>query len=92
MNTSTPCESRRTGEGPTLKLTHLLADVLPLAVQLIQLLLDVDGERGLGLFLQVQTHLVDAVHTGLDGVDVIHQSLVSQTGHRKEYDVSHWNR
>lgn len=55
--------------------THLLADVLPLAVELVQQLLDVDGERRLGLLLEVDAHLVDAVDAGLDGVDVIHQRL-----------------
>lgn len=58
--------------------THLLADVLPLTVEFVQQFLDVDGKRGLSLFLQVQAHLVDAIDAGLDGVDVVHQSLANQ--------------
>lgn len=60
------------------RFTHLLADVLPLAVELVQQLLDVDGERRLSLLLEIDAHLVDAVDAGLDGVDVIHQRLVSR--------------
>lgn len=58
--------------------SHLLANIFPLAVELVQQLLDVDGERRLGLLLEVEAHLVDAVDAGLDGVDVVHQRLVSR--------------
>ena len=51
---------------------YLFTDVLPLCVQLVQLLLDVDGKRRLRLFLQGHAHLIDAVEAGLDGVDVVH--------------------
>lgn len=71
-----------------MEVTHLFADVLPLAVELVQLLLDVDGVRRLGLFLQVQAHLVDAVDAGLDGVDVIHQSLANGNAGRR---LHRWN-
>lgn len=54
------------------KVTHLFADILPLCVQVIQLLLDVDGEWRLSFFFQVQTYFVDAVDAGLDGVDVVY--------------------
>lgn len=56
--------------------SHLLANILPLAVEFIQQLLDVDGERRLGLLLEVDAHLVDAVDARLDGVDIVHQRLV----------------
>lgn len=61
---------------PTAVSSHLLADVLPLAVELVQQLLDVEGEGRLRLLLQVEAHLVDAVDAGLDGVDVVDQRLV----------------
>lgn len=66
-----------------MKDTHLFADVLPLAVEFVQFFLDVDGKRRLGLFLQVQAHFVDAVDAGLDGVDVIHESLANQSAGRR---------
>lgn len=62
-----------------MKVTHLFADVLPLAVEFVQQFLDVDGEWRLSLFLQVHAHFIDAVDAGLDGVDVIHQSLANQS-------------
>lgn len=60
--------------------SHLLANILPLAVELVQQLLDVDGERRLRLLLEVEAHLVDAVDAGLDGVDVVHQRLGRRCG------------
>lgn len=72
------CRSWRT------RASHLLADDLPLSIQLVQLLLDVGGVRRLRLLLQVQPHLIDAVEAWLDGVDVIHQSLWGQrSGYRR---------
>lgn len=62
--------------------THLFTDVLPLGIEFVQFSLDVDGKRRLGIFLQVQTHLIDAIYAGLDGVNVIHQSLVNQSAGR----------
>lgn len=59
---------------------YLFAYILPLHVQFVQFFLDVDGKGWLCFFLKVQTHFVDSVHAGLDGVDVIHQSLVKVEG------------
>lgn len=71
-----------------MKVTHLFADVLPLAVEFIQQFLDVDGKRRFSLFLQVQAHFIDAVDAGLDGVDVIHQSLANQSA---GWRLNRWN-
>ena len=64
--------------------TDLLADHLPLAVEVVKLFLDVHGKQRLRLLLQVQAHLVDTVEAGLDGVDVIHQGLAIQNTARTE--------
>lgn len=55
-----------------------------------------EGKRWLRFLLQVQAHLIDAVDAGLDGVDVIHQSLVNDrddagyTGGIQAVHISQW--
>lgn len=64
---------------PMWHVNYLFANELPLRIELIKHLLYFDGKRRLSFPLQGQSHLIDAVQTGLDGVDVIYQSLSNQS-------------
>lgn len=63
---------------PMWHVNYLFANELPLSIELIKHLLYFDGKRCLSFPFQGQSHLIDAVQTWLDSVDVIHKSLANR--------------